>query len=86
MIKVANGVEEVLDGKGFIAEILHEDLALGLVHQVDAWRQHAHLAHSIDALDLLEDTAARQFLVERWDSVVFDESLLADTRLSKKFG
>ena len=85
MIKIANAVEEMFDSECFIAEILHEDLALGQIYQIDSGCQHTHLAHSVDALHLLKNAATGQFLVKNWHSIVFDEPLFANARLSEKF-
>ena len=80
--KIAKFANEILESQRCIAHVLHVDLPVVRVYQVDGGRQHTRLSHSVHGFDLLEHPALREFLIKNGHSVLLFESFLHDALLA----
>lgn len=85
MVEGAQLVEEGLHSHGLISQVLHVDLAGGLVDEVDTGGRHAHSADPVHALDFLLDSRLRQLFVKGWHPVLLCKAFLDDAPLAKQF-
>lgn len=83
VIECVHRVDKLFHCHCFVAQVLHVNLAFGLVNEEDAWCEHAHPANTINTFAFLEDAGAGELLVEGWDAILLGKAFLHDAALTK---
>lgn len=85
MVESSNLVQELLDSERLIAQVLHVDLPLSLIHQEHTWGEHSHPANAVHTFDFLLHALFGELFVQDWNSILFAEALFNDASLTEKF-